>query len=618
MSPARKTPLGIACIAQIVSTGVLAQTSTADAVSGHVALGVRSVRVSGADSKFREDLNLEDGARLFDVAFRYAPDNATDAAFDVLDLSASNLGGDPFETIHLGVRKYGVYRLELDRRKSDYFYDDVILPAALASVSASNSGDHHRFDFERIRDTADLDIELSPRTKINLGLEHTTRSGESTSTFDIARDEFELDRPLDESLDALTIGFEHAWDNLTVVFDEQLREFDNASEWILPGASLGENTTDSSELSFFLFDQRYDFQSRGHTLRLIASPTARSGIRAALHRQALDLDLDASERSAGVDYTGAPFSTDLSGQGDVGRDIDIVTLDGHYRLSDRVTLTGSAHGRTLDQSGASLLGTDAGAGMWDMESTGIELGASVALGTRVIASFGASHESRDVTHSHADESTETERTDRDGYYARIERSGAGGLDLRVSVEDNAIDDPFTLGSPTDSQRVKVSLGRSWDSGIGLTASHRISRLENTNSAWTADTEETALRVHYERERLSLSGGISRLDLTRDVDQLVTAGTRQELFAIHYDADATLIDTRARWQLSDRVAVGGSLAGYTNDGDYPLDRDDLRAFVELDIRAPYQLRIGYRDIDYAEDRFDDYDAQLLEIALGLSF
>lgn len=597
----------------------LGQESQPQALQGRVSLGIRSVDVGGADNKFREDVNLDDGARIFDLAVTYVPPAGSQELIDRLELSASNLGGDPFENIHFGAQKFGAYRLNIDRRKSDYFYEDTILPSALATVTASNSGDHHHFDFERIRDTADLDIDLSARTKLNLGLEHTTRIGNSTTTLDIVRDEFELDRPIDESMNEFNVGVQHAWDKITLIFDEQARDFANATDIFLPGASSGENTTDPSELFYFSVDQAYDFRSRGHSLRVLARPTQRTDIQAAWHRETLDLDLTAHEISSGIDFAGAPVATDINGQSAIARDIDVHQIDASFDLTGRLRLTAAMTRRALDQNGSTLFGADQGLGRWDTDSTGFELGLALAVAESVVVSFGASAEDRDIDFSHdfeAELDENTSDTSRDGYFARLEYHGGQGLTLSASLEDNSIDDPFTLGSPTSSDRVKLSTRYDWRNGLGISASYRRSRLENDNSLWTADTDQGDLRLNFRTERVELSAGYSLVDLKRDIDQLVTGGTRQDLFGIHYAARARFLDSSVRWQLNDRIDLGGSLRTYDNDGSYPLARDDFRAFLALDLGASYLAQIVYRNVDYVEDTFDDYDADIVELQFGL--
>src|SRR5690606_195843 len=142
----------------------------------------------------------------------------------------------------------GAYHFRLDRRRSEYFYDDTILPAAPASVSGSTGGDFHTLDFARIRSRASLDVDVTPATPVSLGLERQTRTGDSSTTLSLERDEFDVEKPLDESLNALSFGVRHAWKRVTMIVDEQARDFENTSELFLPGASPGRNGADAAEL----------------------------------------------------------------------------------------------------------------------------------------------------------------------------------------------------------------------------------------------------------------------------------------------------------------------------------------------------------------------------------
>lgn len=590
-------------------------------VSGSASLGVRSVDVAGTATKFREDVNLDDGARLLDVTLSYAPAPGTGSLVDRVDLNANNLGGDPFESIHLGVRKYGAYDLKLDRRRSQYFYEDTILPAALASVTGSTGGDFHHFDFERIRDTAALDLRLSPATQLSFGLERQTRAGDSTTSLDIERDEFELERPLDESLNALTFGVRHAWQRVTVIVEEQLRDFENTSEIFLPGASPGQNTADPAQLQFFSLDQSYDYAARSHLVRVLADPTSRLNLKAAWRREDLDLDMQASERSRGTTFTGAPFSTDFTGPAEVGRDIDFSEVDLGFAISDRVQVIGGARRSTLRQSGLLMFGPDQGAGAWNIDTDGLEVGIQVAPAPNLVVAAGWSTETRDTVHSYVlNAATLAERgsTDRDGYFARLLFNTSQGLEITASIEDNSIDDPFSLASATANQRYKVSVRQRWDSGWSVTGSYRRTDVDNATSGWAADTEQTAIRLAWQREGLHVSGGYTGVDVARSIAQRVLAGTRQDLFVIGYDSDAAFVDAAARWTMNRKLTLGGELRQYDNRGSFPLARDDWRGFLDVALSTDYTLQISYRGIDYAEDAFDSYDAEILEIALRLNW
>jgi hypothetical protein len=321
------------------------------ALSGSASLGVRSVDVTGTEAKYREDLNLDDGVRLFGVRLSYVP-SVGEAPVDRIELDADNLGGEPFESMRLDIRKYGAYHFKLDRRRSEYFYDDTIVPVPLGSLSGSTAGDFHTFDFERIRSTASLDIDVTPATQVSVGLERQTRAGDSTTTLSIERDEFDLEKPLDESLNVLNVGVRHAWKRVTMIVDEQVRDFENTSELFLPGASPGRNEADAAELQFFRFDQSYDYGSLSHQLRVMAEPTARLDFAVGWRLEDLELGLRGDEQARGTSAAGVPYETSRSGPGDVDRGIEIADLAIGFAATERIRLVGALRRSTLEQDGA--------------------------------------------------------------------------------------------------------------------------------------------------------------------------------------------------------------------------------------------------------------------------
>jgi len=593
------------------------QPEAESAFRGGFSLGVRGVDVSGSQTKYREDINLDDGPRVFDIGFAFAPSGA-DRLVDRIDFDLSSLGGEPYESMHLEVRKYGAYTLKFDRRRSEYFYEDVILPVSLASVTGSTAGDFHHADFERVRDTAQLDITVSPNTRINVDLERFTRSGETTTTLDIQRDEFELERPIDESLGTFTLGVQHDWDKLTLIAEQRVGDYENVTDLFLPGFSRGENTADVAELAFFNATEPYDYESLSHSVRLLARPSARLDLQGGWRRENLDLGMEATEESQGVSFTGVPFSTALSGAASVDRDTEFADFKLGYALSERLRFVAAASETQLEQAGSLNFGPDLGASDWAIETTALEAGIEIAAAARVIVGVGWSAENRDLDYrQNLDAAVQANVGDtrRDGFVLSLSFDPVGPLSLGASVEDNSIDDPFSLSAPTQGRRYRVHGKYRWDSGLALTASHRRHDLENDLSGWRGDTEQTDLRLSFTKPTLHLSAGYGRIDYSRSIDQLVTGGTRQDLFAIVYGAESTFVDASARWQANSSVAVGGQARIYDNKGSYPLQRDDWRGFVEIAMGRGYVLQIAERRIDYVEDGFDDFDARLSEIAVG---
>ena len=84
-----------------------------DNFSGRFSLGVRGVDVDGSQRKYSQDVNLDDGPRLFDLGFVFSPGEEFNNLVDLIEMDVSNLGGDPFEAIHLGIRKYGCVQFQI-------------------------------------------------------------------------------------------------------------------------------------------------------------------------------------------------------------------------------------------------------------------------------------------------------------------------------------------------------------------------------------------------------------------------------------------------------------------------------------------------------------------------
>lgn len=592
--------------------------------NGTLRVGYRSVDVGGSEAKYREDLNYDDGPRLFEFRFDFEPEG--DGFADLVSLDVSNFGGDPFETLHFAVRKYGKLDLRFSRTKSDFFYEDTILPLELSTPSLSDGGDFHTFDFDRVRDRASFGFKFSPRAKLDVGFERFTKEGESTTTLDVQRDEFELDRPLDESYNNLRVGFEYAWRKATLIFEEQVREYENDVEVFLPGRSLGENSTDATVLDFFFLDQPYSYDSLQHTMRVHARPSEKLMVSAAVVVQDLELDIDATERSEGLDFRGAPFATDAAGSGAIDRDTLMLDVDFSYLVNDRFAVIAGAYSRELDQEGRFAFGDALNLGDWDIETTGGEIGVEVSASAGLTIAGGVSFESRDVEHDASDgggplQPVET-NTDREGIFARLGWRPNERFHLEASYETGTIDDPFTLASPTDRDRLRLRAEYTRENGFYVQGTYVIQTFENENSGWEADRDQTTMRVGYRRQGLDLAAGYTTYDIERGADRIITTlpgfgGGVSFPFPILFEAESDFLDARVRWRLNERVFLGADLRRYENAGSFGLERDDVRGFAEVEVTEAYLVHLGYRMVDYDEDLadFDDYDAEIIELSVG---
>ncbi|MDY6986628.1 MAG: hypothetical protein SWQ30_01110 [Thermodesulfobacteriota bacterium] len=581
---------------------------------GSFMLGYRVVDVDDGEEKFKEDINLDDGARLFNLDFDFAPGEDLRGFVDQVNFDMNNFGGDPFETFCLGVRKYGDYTFNYKRMKSDYF-----LPGESGGESTI---EFSKFDFERVHDSASLDIRLSKAAKFNVGFDRYTKEGDSTVTMDIEHDEFEIQSPIDESLNEYRGGFEYAWKKVTVVLEERIRDFENAVDIFLPGFSLGEDQSpeDPTTLDFFFLNQPYDFLDFQHTARVMAHPTERLTIQASASIHDLEQDTDVSEESQGVGYQGNAYTTEMSGSGDIDRDVGLVDVDVSYLLTDRLVLMGCVQYKKLDQDGYVAFGSEQGDSEWQIETWSGEAGVEAHLLPELTLSGGVRHETRDVDSFwyYNDQLTEEEEeTKHMGYFLTLGWRPLRDFRLMAGFEQNSYDDPYAMSSPTDRQMYRIRAQYGGGEGFSISGAYRLTCTENDDSDWQSDYQTLNVRAGYRMASFSASVGYSMVDIERDIDQRVDAEGTAIPLSIAYDADSDYFDGRLVWSFVERWKVGGDLRFYENDDDFAMDRKDFRAYVEHEMGQHYVAHLGYRFVEYDEDlnENDDYSADIVEMAIG---
>lgn len=597
--------------------------AAADELSGSVTVGWRDVAVSGSQAKYDEDINLPSGPRLVGAQLEFRAQDDDEGWPDLVSFDVANIGGEPYENLRLEVREYGAYHFRAERRRSAYFYDDILVLPEDASISGSTGGDFHRYDFERTRDKLSLDVDLTEQTRLMLGLERFDKRGSSTTTLDIQRDEFEFDKPIDESMQVWRVGLRHDWDAVSLTLEERVSDYRNETELFLPGFSEGGNTADPTTLDFFFLNQPYDYKSYEHTARIRLTPSSRLQLAVAAVVGNLDLDVDSSERSQGTDFLGAPFVTDVSGNGAIERDTALIDGDVTFTVNDRLQLLAGIRHQRLDQSGGLAVGAaEGGQSSWDIESTGYQLGVLYAASPAVTVSAGWSGERRDVESAATplgDATRLTARqTDSDGFFGSLDYRAGEALTLTASIDNSSFDDPFSLASPTSSTRYRLRGKYRINNDLSVSGSHSRIERDNDTSDWADDTVQTDLRLNYASDRLTWSVGATVVDLSRDFQRLVIGGTRQDLFDVAYAADTSYVDAAVSWKMRDDLALGANYRAYDNDGSFNVKRDDALGFVDIGLPRNFLLRLSYRYLNYGEGGIEYYDADIVEAALRLNF
>lgn len=594
-------------------------------MSGDVLIGWRDVDVDGDREKYRQHVNLRGGAWLQELELAWQdPDTAARPPDgwrpDTVRLQLTDLGGEPYERSRLELGRQGKYRLTYDRLSSEYVYDDVLVRPQDASVSGSTGGDFRRFDFERVRDQVSLAVNVSPSTEVALAYHRSRKHGDGTAPVEVSREEFVVARPIDETMDTVEASIAHARERFSVTWTERYRRFDFDSTLFLPEFSEGSNPAAPTALETFVLEQPYTLDGFEHELTLRYRPTSRLSLTGQAVLADVDVNLRARETASGTDFAGAPLDTSLLGAGDLDQDRRLLDVGATFAVSERVELFARARHVTFDQTAALDFDPD-GAADWNIDGWRLEAGAQAAFGRALRVAAGATAERREVTarQTVAEIAQRAQRdTDADGYFIRAWYRPSRRSELHVSWEDDSIDDPFTLASPTATSRLRLRGRYRWDNGFAVTASYLATDRRNARSGWQADAERLDLRAGFTGTRLAISAGLGRTDLARSVDSLVIAGTREVLFDIDYLARADTLDVMASWKLTGDVSLGGSYRRFANGRSFDVDRDDWRVFVHGRLADRYRWRLEHRRTEFSEGDIEDFQARVLELSFGLAW
>ena len=198
---------------------------------GSVTVGYRFDNVKGYVPMFQELSDLRKGFRLTDFNMFGEAQNGVNRFADSYSMSATGLGGEPFETGQLSVSKTRLYDFRANWRQSYYYWnqnDNLVLPiAAVGSGLSKGLTDNHDWGTVRKFGSADFTLHATSNLRFNFNYYHTTDSGpafttESLDFFDspsffgsFARaNPYYLYAPIDDNTNRFTGGIDysfHSW-----------------------------------------------------------------------------------------------------------------------------------------------------------------------------------------------------------------------------------------------------------------------------------------------------------------------------------------------------------------------------------------------------------------------
>lgn len=572
----------------------------------------------GADYKYREDINLEEGARLFDFSLHYTPSEKFKKLFDRLDINVYNFGGDPFETFRLSIQKYGKYRFQYDRKKAAYFYHD------LHQVGGGDLYDLHTFNFDRTMDSGLLKVWLGKKAHLYLNFDRYTKQGNSTTTFDISRTEFEFDQPINEDSKQVALGLNLNLNRYSFVFEEKIQDYENANSLFLPGyADGGASAGYPTSLYYFSLSQPYDVKTYTHTFKFNARPFNSLLIAGSARIMNLEMDLTYSEEAEGINYLGRSFMYNFSGQARFDRLIRMIDLDITYLLLDRLAVIGAVRYHDFEQDGyVDVADYDRQEAALNFDTLGFEGGLQYQFSPEVALTLGYRNETRDL------EGTETAtyefETKRQGLFGNLKADLAQILNLTLDYQRGDYENPYTLISPTDFNRLRFTAKLRLEQ-LNVSGSYqwKQSKSEIFENLWESTQNRISLRAGYHAEKAKLFVGYSLIDTQHQGDRSIAyppswsgpSGTF--LWEILYEGKSHLADGSLSFDLDKNWKLGGYFNRYWNRGFWEISRSMLKGYLEYTFESGIIAHLGYRYVNFKEESsgYNDYKASILEISFG---
>jgi hypothetical protein len=590
--------------------------------SGDFLFGFRYVDTSGpgAEYMYKEDINLQRGVRLSSFNLSYSPDNGLKKYFDRMDVRVLNLGGDPYESISVGLQKYGRYELQYDRRKSAYFYQD------LTRTDFGSLTDLFTLDFDRVQDSGTARVFLCREASLYLDFNRYSKKGTGTTSLDVERIEAEFDKPIREDSREASLGLDLRFGRYSVVLEERFLDYKNENGYFLPGyADGGPDAEYPSALNSFTMNQPYDLTGNRHSLRFSARPSRRLLLSGFGQIYNLDEDLTYSESAGGLTYLGRRFEYAHSGSGRFERDIKQAGLDLSYLLFSRFSLVGAARIQDFDQTGDLTVDGETASQDIGYRTVGADIGGQWEISPTLILTLGYRFENRDLTNL---ESVEYEaNTIKNGAFGNVRWDLSRALKLTLDYEHSGYQNPYTLISPSSYDRLRMT-AKYQTGAFSLSAVYLWngvkSDLEDSEFApFQTTRNQFSLRAGYHAEKIKAFAGYTYLQSKRDGERTVeyppswSGPGGSFLWDILYEGKGSIFDANLSFDLSPAIRLGGYALVYSNTGSYEVGRTTLKLYLEYNFVGGYVAQAGYRHVNFKEERggFNDYRANILELSFG---
>ena len=584
---------------------------------GNFLFGYRYVSTSGANFKYREDINLDDGLRLFSFSLQYTPGETLKKLFDRLELNVYNFGGDPYETLGLSIQKYGTYKFQFTRKKSSYFYHD------LYETGSGNLYDMHTFNFDRIADSGFLKIWLGKHVDLYLNFDRFTKEGDSVTTLDVSRIEFEFDKPVREDSKIITVGANLHFKQYSFIVEEKILDYENTNSFFLPGyADGGPSAGYPTALFNFVSNQPYNLKTYTHTFKFNASPFSSLLVAGSAQLNTQKMDLSYSEEAEGINYSGNPFAYTFSGEGSFERKINLYDLDATYMLFNRLAIIGAVRYHDFTQEGQMTVNGISKDVTLNYNTLNFEGGLQYQFSPNLALTAGYRNEARNL--DGIETVTYEFKTKRNGFFGNLKWDLFRKLKLTFDFQRGDYNDPLTLIGPTVFDRLRATAKfQIHKFNVSSSYSWNKSSSHVEGDLWESTKNQLKLRAGYNGERINLSAGYSLIDVRHNGDRTVAyppswsgpGGTF--LWEILYKGKSSIIDASLNFGLTENWKIGGYGNYYTNKGFWDITRIMFKSYLEYLFGSGLATQLGYRYVDFKEkgSGYNDYNANIFEISFG---
>ncbi len=614
-----RTALTAAALGMLLAAAAVSPLEAQSRFTGDFLLGFRTVDTGGpgADSKYREDLNLKGGARLYNLNLSYQPDESGKKLFDRFDLTMVNLGGEPFETISARLQKYGKYQFKYDRRKSAYYYKD------LTQVDGGSLYDLHMFDFDRVVDSGSAKVWLTRNADVFFSFDRFTRKGASTTTQDIGRQVFPFDKPIQEESRQVALGLNVHFKRYSFFLEEKYINFQNDNSYFLPGAADGgPDAVYPTTLDNYSLNEPYELKTSIQTFRFTAGPFDRLYLSGSAQWSNLDENLSHTESGSGINELNRKFTIGNSGSGTFERNQQRYEFEATYRLLRKLSIVGAVRHQNFDQTGSLTIGSAPATGEYAYKTMGVDAGFQYEFNPKLILTLGYRFEDRRL------ENLETvnfePQTTKGGGFGNLRWDVSRRLKLTVDYEHSSYDDPFTLISPTSFDRLRATA--KYQMGVfSLSAAYLYNNSESdiVDDMFKASRNQFSLRGGFHKDNFKGFVGYTYLQAKREGTRTVsylpfwTGPGGTFLWDLLYEGKASILDASLTWDLNAFWKVGGWVNSYSNTGSYDVKRTMAKAYVEYAFAGGYSAQAGYRYAWFKEPNlgFNNYQANIFEFSFG---